>query len=212
MKNADMIVWQSKWGEGTASDLYSFGYSTPVRDSRQDVAYESKFNSNNNRITFVTRRKLDTGDDKSDFLVRMGEDIPMSYAFAKDTVKWGEKHDVWDVWTLKITEEGVFDANLNVRELYRNTLYEQHGLWMWVTWFFLGLALLVTKRYMKKTWKLSHYLHIMLGYTALIITVIMAIRVANFEPMGTLHNAIGSLAVILTVVGSITGSFAAAIM
>ena len=76
----------------------------------------------------------------------------------------------------------------------------------------MGLGLLISKRYMKKTWKLSHYLHICLGYAVLILTVIMAIKVYNKATFESIHNVIGSLAVVLTVVVSVTGSFTAAVM
>ena len=36
-------------------------------------------------MTFVTRRKRDTGDSDQDFLVTLGEDLPMMYAYKKGT-------------------------------------------------------------------------------------------------------------------------------
>lgn len=83
---------------------------------------------------------------------------------------------------------------------------------MWSAWFVVGLLLLVTKRYMKRTWKLSHYLHIILGYFVLFVTLIMAYRVTNFEPFENLHSGIGSVCVILAIIGSIMGSLTAAMM
>jgi len=52
---------------------------------------------------------------------------------------------------------------------------------MWVAWFCVGLALLVSKRYAKKYWFAMHFLHALLGYFTLIVTVVFALRVAKWE-------------------------------
>ena len=75
-------------------------------------------------LKFETRRKLDTRDDEKDFLINLGDDIPMSYAYKKNTQNWGVKHDEWDVFTLLVTENGVFDANIDLKELLRSDTHE----------------------------------------------------------------------------------------
>jgi len=81
---------------------------------------------------------------------------------------------------MKVTSDGVFDGGLDLTELRRSNKHEQHGLWMWIAWFLVGLLLLITKRYVKKTWKLSHYLHMFLGCFVLIVTLVMAKQVSHF--------------------------------
>ena len=67
---------------------------------------------------------MDTGDEKGDFMVHKYKVTPMSYAHAKDTFDWTKKHDEWDVWSFKITDEGVYDALIDKKSLLRNELYE----------------------------------------------------------------------------------------
>lgn len=83
---------------------------------------------------------------------------------------------------------------------------------MWIAWFVVGLLLLVTKRYVKKTWKLSHFLHMFFGCFVLAVTVLMVIRVSHFRPFENFHNAIGSLCCLVTIFGSVSGFVTAAMM
>ena len=43
------------------------------------------FDTETGKMKFVTRRKLDTGDSEQDFLVRLGEKMPMIYGYKKGT-------------------------------------------------------------------------------------------------------------------------------
>lgn len=83
---------------------------------------------------------------------------------------------------------------------------------MWFAWFFVGLLLLITKRYAKKIWKVGHYLHAILGYFVLIVTIVFALSITNWGPLENIHNALGSLTVIITIIGSLSGTIAAATM
>lgn len=53
-------------------------------DEVQNLDNVTKFDKKKGIVNFVTRRKLDTGDSDKDFLIKMNEDIPMSYAHAKN--------------------------------------------------------------------------------------------------------------------------------
>lgn len=137
----------------------------------------------------------------------------MSYAYRKGTSDFSKKHSDWGVWTMMIQPSGeVTHAKLNITEFMRSENIELHGWFMWSAWFVVGLLLLVTKRYAKKTWVFSHYLHAILGYFTLIVTLVFAFRVAKFEPFESIHNALGTLCVIVTIVGSLSGSATAALM
>ena len=99
-----------------------------------------------------------------------------------------------------------------MRELLRSAAHETHGLWMWSAWFIGGLLLLVTKRYLKKYWRFSHWLHALLGYFVLVVTLFFAMSVTRWDPFFTIHTAVGSLAVLVTLFGALTGSLAAGLM
>ena len=123
------------------------------------------------------------------------------------------QHDEWKIWSFKVTEKGEVAAPvINLTEFLRSDKIEQHGLWMWSAWFVVGLLLLITKRYAKKSWKPMHYLHALLGYFTLVVTIFFALRVTNWEPFEDLHNGIGSLCVIVTIFGSLTGTVTAGVM
>ena len=63
------------------------------------------FDTETGKMKFVTRRKLDTGDSEQDFLVKLGEEMPMIYGYKKGTSVW-TKHDTYGIWSLKIEEDG----------------------------------------------------------------------------------------------------------
>jgi len=144
--------------------------------------------------------------------VRLDEDLAMSYAYSTSSSNRAFKHEEWGVWTLKVSDEGIRRSGLDIRELLRSDIIEQHGLFMWFAWFVIGLLLLVTKRYAKKLWKFTHYLHAILGYTVLIITIIFALRVTQWAPFESLHNGLGSITVVVAIIGSLSGSIAAGTM
>ena len=83
---------------------------------------------------------------------------------------------------------------------------------MWSAWFIVGFAMLATKRYAKKTWTLSHYLHALLGYFILLVTVIFAAKVHVHEHTKSVHNGLGAICVVVTIIGSLSGTLTAGIM
>jgi len=82
---------------------------------------------------------------------------------------------------------------------------------MWSAWYLVGLLLLVTKRYAKKTWVLSHYLHAILGYFSLIVTLVWGFMVLDWR-FDTPHFVLGTITLFLTIFVSLLGSFTAGIM
>ena len=96
--------------------------------------------------------------------------------------------------------------------LRRNYDFEEHGWWLWSSWFFFGMLLLVTKRYVKKTWTINHYLHAALGYFVCIVTIVFASKLQDWEFTDNLHNAFGTMTMFLTILGTISGTLTASIM
>ena len=66
MKNVDMIAWFADKGAGSAKDYWSIGEFAPAEDTKQNISQDSApvFDEVANTVSFVTRRKLDTGDTK----------------------------------------------------------------------------------------------------------------------------------------------------
>ena len=64
MSNTDMISWFVNNGSGSALDYFSESYSAPELDKVQNLALDGKpvFDQTAKTMTFITRRKLDTGD------------------------------------------------------------------------------------------------------------------------------------------------------
>ena len=208
-----MIAWFVDDGVGEVKDLYSSDHSSPVEDKVQDLTEEkaSEFDADKGVMTFFTRRLLDTTDPK-DFIVKVNEDNLMCVAWKSGKSSF-IKHDEWELWSFKVTETGEVDqGNIDLSEFLRSDKIEEHGMWMWSAWFVVGLLLLITKRYTKKTWTLSHYVHALLGYFTLVVTIIFALSVTNWAPFEELHNAIGSLCVVITIFGSLSGTITAALM
>lgn len=135
----------------------------------------------------------------------------MIWSYKKGTADW-IKHDEYGVWSLKIEETGVKDGGLDETELLRNLDYEEHGWWLWSSWFIVGMLLLITKRYAKKHWTAMHYLHALLGYFVLIVTIIFASKQIQWMFMDNLHNALGTICLFFTILGSLSGTFTAATM
>ena len=77
-----------------------------------------------NRVLFVTRRKLDTGDEERDFVFQLGALNEMSYAYHDSTHDF-VYHSNRGVWSLTIEADGeVGDSGLSLKDLLRNEDYE----------------------------------------------------------------------------------------
>ena len=61
-----MVIWQANGLSSVALDTYSYGWSTPPNDPQQD--YNTTFVYNGTHVTFVSDRKLNTGD-KLDYVI-----------------------------------------------------------------------------------------------------------------------------------------------
>ena len=64
MTNTDMITWFASNGKGSALDYFSEDHSAPKLDSVQNLALDGKpvYDQASKTMTFITRRRLDTGD------------------------------------------------------------------------------------------------------------------------------------------------------
>lgn len=109
MYNTDMLAWFSDNGKGSVVDYYSEGEFVPSEDASQNFSegLPNSFDSTTKRMTFVTRRPLDTGDVNGDFVVKLNSAMPMCYGYHANTSKW-TYHEARGSWNLYIgvdTEE-----------------------------------------------------------------------------------------------------------
>jgi len=213
MTETDMIAWFVTDKVGRTGDYWSTDTAAPILDTKNDLKDDRApiYDTATNTMTFVTRRAMNTGDNDQDFLIKLFEKIPMSYAFRKGSSDW-VKHDTHSVWSLQVLEKGVYDGDLDLTDLLRNYEYEAHGWGMWSAWFVVGLLLLVTKRYAKKHWQLMHYLHAVLGLLVLVTTIFYILKISHWDPSENLHNALGTVTLFCVILVSITGSLTASIM
>lgn len=214
MNSTDMIAWFVTDKVGETRDYWSTKHMPPTLDTESNLvdAEPPQFDSQSGKMKFVTRRKLDTGDQEQDFVVKLDEDIPMCYGFKKGTSKW-VKHDEFGVWSIKFSASGeVRDGGLDETELLRNFDFEAHGWWLWSSWFFVGILLLVTKRYAKRPWTAMHYLHCLLGYFVLVVTIVFSSKLLHWDFTASWHHAFGTTCLFLTILGSLSGTVTAGVM
>ena len=92
MTNTDMIGWFSDKGVGSTKDYWSTANIPPTVDTISNISQDSAptFDAATGRMTFVTRRALDTGDSSQDYLIPVGttNGVSMVYAYYKGSPIW----------------------------------------------------------------------------------------------------------------------------
>ena len=71
MTNTDMIAWHANGNESYSEDYWSTRKAEPKVDDSSNLDTSFKVSVDSSRVTFVTRRKLDTGDDSEDYLITL---------------------------------------------------------------------------------------------------------------------------------------------
>ena len=100
-------------------------------------------------------------------------------------------------------------GELDLTELRRNDFYEHHGWWLWAAWMPVGLLLLCTKRYGKRSWSCMHLIHAILGYFTLVVTLVWVFKILdyfNWQVNTDLHSIAGLIAVSLCLVVALSGT------
>ena len=109
MYNTDMLAWFSDNGTGSVVDYYSEGEFTPSEDITQNFSegLANAFDSTTKRMTFVTRRPLDTSDLDGDFVVKLNTAMPMIWAYQSKRSSWSfhEKTGRWNLYIGVDTKE-----------------------------------------------------------------------------------------------------------
>ena len=90
MFNVDMIAWLAQGDVYKAVDYWSTEKNTPAEDTVQNLPTTFEANQDNTRVTFTTKRKLDTGDADQDYLIRLNEATDMVWAVHWSSGVWKE--------------------------------------------------------------------------------------------------------------------------
>ena len=64
-----MIAWQGKGDTAEANDYWSYRRNTPKLDDVQSLESTYTISDDKETVSFVTKRKLDTGESTEDFLI-----------------------------------------------------------------------------------------------------------------------------------------------
>ena len=104
MVDVDMLTWFGLGADSVAKDHWSTAKKAPAEDSIADHNTRSMiFDETNNRVQFVTTRKLDTGDVDQDFLIPFDEELKMSWAIRYRSAEW-LNHDLRDTFEMTLYE------------------------------------------------------------------------------------------------------------
>ena len=173
MIDTDMILWQSHSDNPEITDLWATGFGKLEADAEQNLSWDEPFyNDETEMWEFTTRRPIDTGDDKQDMLIELDKDMMMCYSYRLEGSEF-VKHEGTGRFTLNFQSDGQV-SGLDGLDL---PWLRIHGWWMWAIWMPNGLALLITKRYIQKQWKLMHCLHAICGHIVLWVTIRESINV-----------------------------------
>ena len=81
-------------------------------------------------------------------------------------------------------------------EISKTRYWIVHGWILWSCWSVLGLAMIITTRYLKQFWKLNLYIHIVVGSSIFITNIIYglgAICLKDWKVSATVHGILGTI-------------------
>ena len=162
---------------------------------------------------FETRRKLDTGDAQ-DYAIQLDQDLLWCYAVRNSDGKW-TKHNTYEIFGIRINSDGTIATELDVEYLerpYPKLLgdLDKHGIIMRVMWVFLGMTLLVSRRYLTGGCiYCMNLLHSIVGFIVCFMTIFsgffaMSLMGPPWEN-GSLHGWLGVLMMVFALVLAVSG-------
>ena len=86
MRSTDMIAWHARGTDSSVADYYAEKHEVPDYDAKQSVS-SSFVVEDDGRITFTSKRKLDTNDSK-DFVVRLNKEQGMIWGVRARDSRW----------------------------------------------------------------------------------------------------------------------------
>ena len=92
MYKVDMMTWHGLGEDSKTVDYWSMSKDTPDADPEEFQNLDTTFelNEDGSRVTFTTKRKLDTGDADLDYLIRLDEETDMVWAMCTYSGEWIE--------------------------------------------------------------------------------------------------------------------------
>ena len=95
-----MIGWQGLGSSAQANDYWSTDASAvPKLDDVQNLDSTHKISDSGERVKFVTKRKLDTGDPTEDYVIPLKEEIDMVYSIRYSSGNW-EPYELTGHWSI----------------------------------------------------------------------------------------------------------------
>jgi hypothetical protein len=85
-----------------------------------------------------------------------------------------------------------------------------HGWFLWITWFILGMIMVLSNRYMKVFWKVHMWIHRVSGFLIFVLTIIFAsiiIKDKGGEIEDNPHSIIGLVILAVVIFIIIIGIF-----
>ena len=157
---------------------------------------------------------MDTGSPK-DFVVQTDQEIVMCFAYRTGSGDFIQ-HKERDIFSVKFSSAGGAAASsADLSEMRRNSFYEAHGWWMWTVWMPVGFLLLATKRYFKNRWSCMHFLHALLGFFCIVVTLVWVIKILDhfdWTVNSNIHSVAGVVMTFLALIVGLSGSTTAGMM
>jgi len=179
MFDIDMVLLQAypDIRRSLTSDLWSTHNVTPLFDHLNNY-FDVKIIPDplTDMQLFYFSRKLDTGDLEEDYIVELDRDTNVCFAININTPDFVANTD-WGLFKIRYNSDGTVKVWPISTGHFRFVL---HGAIMYATWFILGLALLITKRYSKSNWLVMHIAHIIIGAVIFIVTSIAGFKVMQY--------------------------------
>jgi hypothetical protein len=160
---------------------------------------------------FFFSRKLDTGDLHQDYVVELDRDINVCFGINIHTPDFVANTD-WGLFKIRYNSDGSVKLWPISTGHYR---FVVHGAIMHFCWFFLGLCLLITKRYSKWNWLALHLAHILIGLFVFVVTLYSGLKVMqyfDYHIHPDYHQVMGVVTIMISSVTSILGIVAAGLM
>ncbi len=98
-----MMAWHADGQNSYSEDYWSVRKAAPKVDKVNDLKTTFTVSEDGTRVIFMTRRKLDTGDQGEDYLIPLNTEIDMVYAVRYRDSTW-QNHDFREAFKMTFKE------------------------------------------------------------------------------------------------------------